>query len=262
MGERIEVCASVCTSRFAREGLSGATQKRHHVDRPARCPEEPGPVPVPPFPEECPVVGRQPGAVLGGGEGGEGGRIGGGRPPPPPLLSARPHLSLSTHAHAHPTYRPRRSGPSLSRTRMYVCVRARAGERERENARPARGALIDRAPLPQPRPQPFSFILPVRPLLLHTPHQHRPTSSRRSASWPGARPAWRPSRTRTSTKSLTARAARSTRATRPSTRACTRSLTSAGRRPTDWGGSPERRARVCATCRKPCESVMVLPCPP
>ena len=168
-------------------------------------------------------------------------------------------LSLDARTRT-PTYRLRRSGPSFSRTDVRVCASARWRERER-NARPARGALIDRAPLPDLVLN-LSHSSPRPPLLLHTPHQHRPTSSRQSTSWPGRGPPQQPSRTRTSTKSLTARAARSARATRPSTRACTRSLTSAGRRPTDWGGSPERRARVCATCRKPCESVMVLPCPP
>jgi len=43
----------------------------HHVHRPARGPEGTGPVPVPPLPEARPVVGRQPGAVLDGGERGD-----------------------------------------------------------------------------------------------------------------------------------------------------------------------------------------------
>jgi hypothetical protein len=162
------------------------------------------------------------------------------RPPPSdgaPSKNARGHTPHTSPTHAHTPTHTGREDPGRVREAQRRALsgwRARSEKKTREHWR----RLIE-----QPRRAlPFTLLasLSIHSSIHSTPH--RPTSSRRSACWTGARPSWPGGPTRTRTRSPTARAARCTRATRPSTPACTRSLISGGRRT-----EKEREKRGCVS---------------
>ena len=222
--------------------------KQRHVDRPARRPEGPGPVPVPAVAQARPVVGGQPGTVLDGGEREEEG--GGERKSTGPAAEgwgwSTSRRALTSHTRSLFLHFPPQAEKIRAEFEAHKNVSQEAGAPRRgvrERKRGGRAAARSSAPSPPPPrpPPPLTSPLPAHPTL-----SRRPTSSRPPASSPLVKPAWPPKPTPTSTRSPTARAAPCTPATRPSTPACTRSLTSVGRRPIKEGGGACVRACVRA----------------